>query len=510
MRKGMQKALCAIALIPLLLSGCWQEDLPAEEDTALLPAESSAEVAQAGAHLPECFSLPYAPAQTLDPISCPDGMQQTVASLLYEGLFRLDSHIEPQNLLCGSYTYDAEKPQYVFTLRPGVTFSDGTALTAADVKSTLDRARTSERYGARLAAVTSVSARDDTVTVTLSAPNTGFPALLDIPIVKKGTENSAVPTGTGPYFFSQEEGGAYLIANQSWWQQKERPTERIALEETSSHDAMLYRFTSHDLQLITADLTGTLPVSVTGNVACHDAETTVLQYVGINTARDGLSDPALRRALSQGINRGSIVSAYLSGHGVAAQFPVSPVSPLYPSQLETAYSHDGFTAALAETQLPERTLTLLVNGENSFKVSIASHLAETFTEEGLSVETRVLPWADYTAALAAGDFDLYYGEVRLTADWDLSPLLATGGTLNYGGWSDAQTDHLLTLYASAAERGDAMERLCTRLKNQAPILPVCFKSVSILTQADVVEGLSPTMAEPFYDLSACVIHLKEG
>lgn len=46
-----------------------------------------------------------------------------------------------------------------------------------------------------------------------------------------------------------------------------------------------------------------------------------------------------------------------------------------------------------------------------------------------------LPWADYTAALAAGSFDLYYGEVRLTADWNLAPLLATGGRLNYGGWS---------------------------------------------------------------------------
>ena len=44
---------------------------------------------------------------------------------------------------------------------------------------------------------------------------------------------------------------------------------------------------------------------------------------------------------------------------------------------------------------------------------------------------------------------------------------------------------------------------------QAPILPVCFKSTSVLTQAEAVEGLDPTAAEPFYALGQCVIHLQE-
>ena len=55
----------------------------------------------------------------------------------------------------------------------------------------------------------------------------------------------------------------------------------------------------------------------------------------------------------------------------------------------------------------------------------------------------------------------------------------------------------------------AMEALCTYLQKQAPILPVCFKSTSVLVQTDVAEGLTPTMAEPFYDLSSCVFHLRE-
>ena len=125
------------------------------------------------------------------------------------------------------------------------------------------------------------------------------------------------------------------------------------------------------------------------------------------------------------------------------------------------------------------------------------------------MEVRSLPWEEYTAALAIGDFDLYYGEVRLTADWDLRDLLGTGGALNYGGWSDGQTDQLLAAYAGAGDRTAAMKDLCAYLQIQAPILPVCFKSTSVLVQANVVEGLSPTMAEAFYGLSGCTIHLQE-
>lgn len=64
-------------------------------------------------------------------------MQQVVASLLYEGLFRLNTSLEPEAWLCTGYTCDDTASRYEFTLRSGVTFSDGTPLTAADVKATL-------------------------------------------------------------------------------------------------------------------------------------------------------------------------------------------------------------------------------------------------------------------------------------------------------------------------------------------------------------------------------------
>lgn len=511
MKKRLLSCLCAALLIPALLTGCWQEaPLPTGDGVGNPLPSGGQETAESRAILPERFALPYAPDRTLDPIACSDGMQQVVSSLICEGLFRLGPDFEPEPWLCADYTYDPATAVYTLVLRSGVTFSDGSPLTAADVKATLDRARISERYQARLAGITAVSAGDGAVTIALSAPNTGLPALLDVPIVKAGTEKNAAPVGTGPYLFSQEESGAYLVANQSWWQGDGQPVDRVSLVEAADQDTMLYRFTSHDVQLITADLTGTSPISAIGNTSFRDANTTMLQYVGFNTARAPLDNAALRRALGLGINRAYVVSAFLSGHGAAAQFPVSPASPLYPASLEERYSLEAFTSAVAACgYAAERTLTLLVNTENSFKVSVAGYLAESFTAAGVPTEVRALPWEAYSAALAAGEFDLFYGEVRLTADWDVSALLATDGALNYGGWADPQTDHLLAAYSAAGDRAAALEALCARVQSQAPILPVCFKSTSVLIQADVLEGLSPTMAEPFYDLPACTVHLRE-
>ncbi|MCI8330290.1 MAG: ABC transporter substrate-binding protein [Oscillibacter sp.] len=498
-----------LLLFLLLLSGCWQDE-PPEEAADVLPPLEVEEPPKEEAALPERFALPYMPGQSLDPVDCADGMQQVAASLLCEGLFRLDEKLEAQPCLCASYTYDPESWRYVFSLREGVLFSDGSPLTGRDVKATLDRARDSDRYRSRLAGVASVSAGDGTVTVALRGPNTGFPALLDIPIVKSGTQDDAAPTGTGPYFFVREETGSYLIANQSWWRGERQPVDRISLVEAPDAAAMLYRFSSHEVQLITADLTGVLAVSTTGSVGCADAETTVLQYVGCNTARAPLDSPALRRALSAGINRSNVASAFLSSHGKAAAFPVSPVSSLYPAELEDTYSVDGFTAALSESgYASERPLTLLVNEENSFKRAIADYLAESWTAGGVAVEVQPLPWEEYAAALSAGEFDLYYGEARLGADWNLSSLLEPGGALNYGHWSNPDTSRLLSEFAAAEERRAAMKALCAHLKDQAPILPVCFKSISVLTQAGVAEGLQPTAAEPFYGLGQWTIHLKE-
>ena len=119
-----------------LLTGCAQIDESSADELPFPSEETPVEEEHSG--LPAVFALPYLEGQPLNPLTCPDGVQQTVASLLYEGLFRLDQTFTPQPLLCASYTYDPETLTYKLTLRDGVVFSDGSPLTAADVKATLN------------------------------------------------------------------------------------------------------------------------------------------------------------------------------------------------------------------------------------------------------------------------------------------------------------------------------------------------------------------------------------
>ncbi len=516
----MKKQAVFKRTLPLLLavlfclsaSGCWQDSAD-PGDLSDLTVSSAEEPETPAVSLPEEFALPYLPDQSLDPISCPDGIQQTVCSLLYEGLFELDTRLQPQNRLCASAAYDAAALTWTLQLRSGVSFSDGTPLTGEDAAKSLQRAMTSDRYRSRLSGIQSVSASGSTVTILLSSPNSQLPALLDIPIVKAGSEAAACPIGTGPYALSyREDHSLFLTKNSHWWGGSGQPVEEIALVKCDSNDAGRYQFTSHAVQLITNDLTGVSPLSATGSFEFYDADTTILQYIGFNIHHSIFSNAAARSAVGLGIDRATVVSAYLSGHALAAQFPISPVSPEYPSELEQTYSSAAFEAAMTDAGLNTgavRKVTLLVNSDNSFKVSIARYLASALSAYDLQVEVNALPWEEYCSALTSGRFDLYYGETRLTADWNLTALLGSTGGLNYGHYADPMTDQLLLSFSSATDRASAAKALCSYLRQQSPILPICFKRISVLTQEHVIEQLSPTASNPFYQLSSCTIHLSD-
>ena len=169
----MKKRLCSVMLVLLvsacMLSGCWEEPLPEDNTSPAQMGAEDEEPEESRQILPEQFALPYDPNATLDPITCADGMQQTVGALLYQRLFQLDENLEPQPELCQSYTCSADALTYTFTIRSDVTFWDGTALTAADVAASLQRAKSSVRYGSRLSRIAAVSATGtNTVTVTLA------------------------------------------------------------------------------------------------------------------------------------------------------------------------------------------------------------------------------------------------------------------------------------------------------------------------------------------------------
>ena len=455
---------------------------------------------------PTVFTLPYLSSQSLNPMTCSDGVQQVAASLLYEGLFTLDAHFVPQNTLCVSYARGGNGLSYTFTLRDGVLFTDGTPLTAADVVAAYRRAQVSDRYAARFANISGIRAVRNTVVLTLMKADSALPALLDIPIIKSGTDKYTVPVGTGPYRFGTGEDGDCLLRNDSWWGDASALPERIPLSAAKDADTAAYLFTANRAHLLTADLLSDSPAASIGGVDLTDAPTTTLYYLGFNARQGAAADKTLRAAMALGIDRETILVSLLASHAQTAQFPISPSSPLYPAGLETPYVSSAYGAALDARVTGEPqpiALTLLVNEENSFKTALADFIAKALTDRYVTVTVSALPWADYVQALESRSFDLYLGEVRLTADWNLTPLVWTNGSLNYGGFSDAATETALTAFLTD-ENETTAAALCAVLAQEAPLVPIVFKSVSTLTPAGRVEGLTPTQSQPLNGLASWV------
>ena len=360
--------------------------------------------------------------------------------------------------------------------------------------------------------VSAAANRAGQVVITLAAPNSGFLTLLDIPITKANTEHQLAPTGTGPYLFISGEEGNYLQANAEWWQGKPLPVQTIRLEDTKDRDTARYLFSSRRIELLTIDPTDNM-AAVTGQSETASRPTAILQYIGFNTASPVFGDPAVRAAFSRGVPRGSTAEAQLAGLALDAQFPVSPAADLYPKDLERVYSRDdAMTALTAAGQNTGETkeLTLLVNEEDMFRRTSAQYIAENLTMLDWHITVQALPWEEYLAALAAGDFDLYFGEVRLTANWDLTDLLGTAGALNYGGFTDPAMDALLLTFAAAGDQTAAFRVLASQLLSSAPIAPVCFKSYTVLTHPGVVEGMGPSVSSTFFGVENWAVHLAAG
>lgn len=505
-------------MVCLLLTGCGAETDDGD-DTGWEEYQQSQEesVTEETKTLPADFTLAYHKDHTLDPIACGEGIQQDVASLLYEPLFCLDEKFEPQNVLCESYTVSADRCIYTLTIRDGVLFSDGSELTAGDVAATLRRAMESQRYAYRLRKVAGIqsSNRNRTVTVTLQSPSSVFVSLLDIPVVKNGTEQQMVPTGTGPYLFVTASDGSQLIRNAEWWQQKSLPVDKILLVHAKDEDTAAHLFSSDRVELLTVDPAGGHSPS-NGHYREVERPTAQMHYVGFNTTGGVFADSTVRAAFSAGIQRRVLVDAFLSNHAAAAWLPISPLSDLYPEGYDTPYDHEKTPAAFAEALnalvLPEgsaKELVFLVNGDNSFHRNNAEFIAEKLTVGGWTITVRALPWTEYLLALEQRDFDLYYAEVRLTADWDLSDLIGTEGVLNYGKYSSLWMDMMMQDFAQTAERNTVAGRFADYFVKEMPLAPICFRNFTVLTHTDVVEAMSCAPGSTFYQMENWTINLAK-
>ncbi len=493
----MKQLLSLFLILALLLTGCsWREPdyLPPEdillEEGETAPPPTTPSVRE--------LTLVYNPNESMNPYHCSDYTNRVLFSLMYQGLFAVDSAYKTAPILCKSYSYTADMRTWTFQIADA-TFSDGTAVTAEDVQASLKNAIGSAWYANRLQHVKSISVSEDTVVIQLDTPYENLPILLDIPIVKASQVDAANPIGSGPYSFD----GARLRRQADWWCNAALPVsaQTIPLVAAQSPKQIRDSFEASEISLVCTDPGSLDYVDYRSDYELWDCENGLFVYMICNKKSKSalLQNDAVRAALTHGINREALTGIYRSfAQGVT--LPASPKSPYYDTKLAERFGYDPkiLTDAVAAAQASSNELILMVSAADMYRRQCAQAIAKMLGECGLSVTVKTVTPEKLVDQLRWGEYDLFLGQTRLSANMDLSAFFAENGKLSYGGLSDAG---IYAMCLEALTNSGNYYTLHKLVMESGKLCPLLFQSYAVYGGRSSLPGLTPARDNLFfYDL----------
>lgn len=386
-----------------------------------------------------------------------------------------------------SWSSDEDARTWTFALRPGAMFHDQTPVTAEDFKFAwevavgLDRVgyhlRDVEGYDAllrgeadELAGVTAVD--ELTLEVRLAASNAAFPAVAGHPALgplphARWEEDADAfrerPVGNGPFAASEawvREQFVRVSPFEGWRNRVAKPSVTEVIFQILDPDTAYLAFQQGRIDF------AELPPGALADAEEHYEESAdgytgpgilrgdvpVLYYLGFNVTRPPFDEPAVRRAVSQAIDRAAIASGALDGSVRSARSLVPPVLPGADRGglcRMCRYDPDAAEEVFAERGITE--LVLWLNEEGGHE-RIARALRRDLQRVGVRLELRIEDFPDHLAALKAGEAGLFrfgWAVDYPTLDNALYPILHSSAigdgeaAHNYGRYRDSDVDALL-------------------------------------------------------------------
>ena len=406
----------------------------------------------------------------LDPRFALDAASYRVIQLLYNGLVRLDAHGRAVPDLAVSWEMPTPTT-YVFHLRRGVRFHDGTPLTAADVyytfTSLLDPALKSPKRAsfAHIRAVEVLS--DDTVRFVLSQPFAPFLAdNMTLGIVPRPRSNAAPhsldrhPIGTGPFAFVKWEANEaiHLRAHTGYFAGKPG-LDGIVLRIIPDAMVRLFELQKGTLDMLQNALPPDLLASLHGDTRFRilQAPGTNFTYLGLNCRDPILRHVKVRRALAHAIDRNALIQHVLRGMarpavGIlpAGHWAYEPHVPRYdydPQRAARLLDEAGFPDPDGAGPKPRFRL-LYKTSQNEVGRRLAEVIQEFLRHVGIAVDIRSYEWGTFFADIRAGNFQVYALTWVGVTDPDIfyyvlhSRSVPPAGA-NRGHYSNARLDALL-------------------------------------------------------------------
>ncbi len=345
----------------------------------------------------------------LDPT---EGSAAAVDEIVYANVFEGLTGIAPDGTvvprLAERWQISDEGRTYRFFLRGNVTFHDGTAFDAHDVKFALDRAAAPASTNAQKSLfepISQISIVDaHTLDIFLDRPVGAFLQHLawgDAVIVapESAPSNATEPTGTGPFRFSRWRKGVSvdLVRNDDYWGQPaylDGISFRVIPDPTAAFAAVM-----------SGDVDGFSTYPAPENLAQFDRNERFDVVVGttegetilaINNKQPPFDDLRVRQALSHAIDKRAVIEGAMFGYGevIGSHFP--PHHPAY-VELQDRYPYDPAKARslLADAGYPNGFETVLKLPPPSYARRSGELVASQLAAAGIQASIENLEWAQW-------------------------------------------------------------------------------------------------------------------
>ncbi len=484
-----------------------------------------------GADLAEItWALPALPDTLLVPHDW-STYEGAVMSLVQEGLLAFGDDLGLVPAIADTWE-QVDPVTYVYTLRDGVTFHDGSPLTPDDVVASvlwhLDPDNASQ-LAAFFASVDSVEATGDAeVTITLQQPDVQFQysvahmagfimqkSQLEGDVETLGTPEN-LPIGTGPYrlveFVPDER--VVLERYDGYWGPA-GPVERISIEPIPDAQTRL-------LAMQNGDIDGTFDVAISevdqwerlDNANVVTAPSNGVYLLTLDQETPPFDDIHVRRAISLALDREGLVQGVLKGKGSPAVAINPPgmwagvlsedeVNSFYGTLPPSTFDLDAAAAELAQSSVPDGfRFSLPVPNTDPLMVNAALSLSENLKQIGVTMDVQQVDQGEW--------LDTYFGHENLGAQFmayfpDFAdpvnyPYLflysenAVRDGLNGSNYRNPEVDAMIeeALESSdPAARADALKRAIEISSEDVAVVPVFWPDSAMAIDSDLrLDGYS--------------------
>jgi peptide/nickel transport system substrate-binding protein len=376
---------------------------------------------------------------------------------VYDTLVEPNENLEVEPSIATDWTTSKDQLTWTFTIRDGVTFSDGSPLTAEDVAYSYNRIIDEELNSSyKFASTKSIKATDpQTLVIKQTEPTPNLLASLGgfkgMGIVEKENVESGDiknnPIGSGPFKVEQWRNGdsIALVRNEEYWGDPP-PLDGVTFTFVKDPTVALQNLEGGEVQW-----TDNLPPQQISSLEDSDevelgtAPSSDYWYLALNEKREPFDDVNVRRAIAFALDREAIVKAAKFGNATINQTAIPESSSWYFDYAPYDHDVDQAQQLLDDAGVGDLTMDLMVTSEYPETVSAAQVIADELSDVGITVKIRDLDFATWLDEEGKGNFDSFMlGWLgNIDPDEFYYAQHHSKGTFNFQGYSNPEVDKLL-------------------------------------------------------------------